>query len=141
VIKAACVSVGSLFWFEVCGEPGTPDKIQDQTWSDADATAISARRVEIEDALGEGSFDELLETFFEDAAALLTEMRTLLVADSAAPIDNLLHTLRGSAANLGLSGIANIAQSLSRDPAPQTGVVCLEQKMKTYRDLTQQGRI
>ncbi|WP_165220198.1 ATP-binding protein [Affinirhizobium pseudoryzae] len=78
----------------------------------ASLDALSARRQEIADVLGPEAFDELMQSFFDDAVELLDSLRQSMNSGQAESLDKLLHNLKGSAANVGLSEIAERSQAL-----------------------------
>lgn len=78
------------------------------------------RRTEIVEALGEDTFQELLITFFDDASVLLRGLYDALGNGEQANVDKLLHTLKGAAASVGLSDIADVSQRL-RIAGPTVG--------------------
>jgi two-component system, sensor histidine kinase len=74
-----------------------------------------ARKAELVDALGEEIFDELLESFFNDARDLLADAAASLNSDDTAEWDKALHTLKGAAANVGFKHVAELAQQLREE--------------------------
>lgn len=78
----------------------------------AAADALSQRRQEIADVLGPEAFDELMQSFFDDAVDLLDKLRQSMSSGQTDSLDKLLHNLKGSAANVGLSEIAERSQAL-----------------------------
>jgi HPt (histidine-containing phosphotransfer) domain-containing protein len=68
-----------------------------------------ARRAELADELGDDFLDELTATFWTDAWALLDHGIACIVNDDIVELRKILHTLTGSAGNLGLSGITEAA--------------------------------
>jgi HPt (histidine-containing phosphotransfer) domain-containing protein len=60
---------------------------------------------------------ELLELFEKTAAATLGELRAALDADDAAEVRRLAHRLKGSARNVGATGMAELAAALEHAPA------------------------
>ncbi|MBX9469476.1 MAG: response regulator [Rhizobium sp.] len=78
-----------------------------------------ARHAELVDALGEDVFQELVESFFDDATGLLDELNQALRKNDSEKIDRVLHTIKGAASNVGLNDLAVRAHSLrSQTPAP-----------------------
>nr|WP_289851985.1 ATP-binding protein [Rhizobium sp. SSA_523] len=73
---------------------------------------LEARRQEIASILGEEAFDELMQSFFDDAVELLTKLRQSLNEGRSDHIDHLLHNLKGVADNVGLSDVAEASQAL-----------------------------
>lgn len=78
----------------------------------AAAAALSQRRQEIADVLGPEAFDELMQSFFDDAVDLLDKLRQSMSSGQTDSLDKLLHNLKGSASNVGLSEIAERSQAL-----------------------------
>lgn len=78
-----------------------------------------ARHAELVDALGEDVFQELVESFFDDATSLLDELNEALKKNDPEKIDRVLHTIKGAAFNVGLNDLAVKANALrSHTPAP-----------------------
>jgi CheY-like chemotaxis protein len=61
----------------------------------------------IRDELGDEGLHELLISFWTDAAGLLSELEQTLTAGDHKRASEVLHTLKGSASNLGLIGCGN----------------------------------
>lgn len=79
-----------------------------------------ARHAELVDALGEDVFQELVESFFDDATGLLDELNQALRRNDSEKIDRVLHTIKGAASNVGLNDLAVKANALrSQPPAPE----------------------
>jgi len=79
-----------------------------------------ARHAELVDALGEDVFQELVESFFDDATGLLDELNEALRRNDPDKIDRVLHTIKGAASNVGLNDLAVKANALrSQPPAPE----------------------
>ncbi|MDQ0420011.1 signal transduction histidine kinase/DNA-binding response OmpR family regulator [Peteryoungia aggregata LMG 23059] len=78
-----------------------------------------ARHAELVEALGEEVFQELVESFFDDATSLLDELNEALRRNDPDKIDRVLHTIKGAASNVGLNDLAVKAHALrSQTPAP-----------------------
>jgi HPt (histidine-containing phosphotransfer) domain-containing protein len=78
-----------------------------------------ARHAELVDALGEDVFQELVESFFDDATGLMDELNEALRKNDPEKIDRVLHTIKGAASNVGLNDLAVKANALrSQTPAP-----------------------
>ena len=69
------------------------------------------RRTDVIEAIGEEGFNELLQSFFEDARAILSNLRAIMPASDAKAIDHLLHAMKGAAASVGFDEIAAAAQT------------------------------
>ncbi|MFC0481702.1 ATP-binding protein [Gellertiella hungarica] len=94
-----------------------------------------ARRNELIEALGEDVFNELVETFFEDAGQIMESLQHALGGEDAILIDRLLHTLKGAAINVGLNDVADLAHSM-RDSKPTiAGVEILNDRINAHRRL------
>ncbi len=77
-----------------------------------------ARHAELVEALGEDVFQELVESFFDDATGLLDELNEALRKNDPDKIDRVLHTIKGAASNVGLNDLAVKANALrSQTPA------------------------
>jgi len=77
-----------------------------------------ARHAELVEALGEDVFQELVESFFDDATGLLDELNEALRRNDPEKIDRVLHTIKGAASNVGLNDLAVKAHALrSQSPA------------------------
>lgn len=106
------------------GESGAaPMAADDAPASMEIATSIQAeRRQEIVDILGEDGFQELLDAFFEDAAEILRGLGECMQSGDRSQLDPLLHSLKGSASNVGLVDISALAQAL-RHREPETNEI------------------
>ena len=94
-----------------------------------------ARRDELVEALGEDVFNELVETFFEDAAEIMDNLQHALGGEDAILIDRLLHTLKGAAINVGLNDVAEIANSMRVSKPTIAGVEILNERINAHRRL------
>lgn len=75
----------------------------------AERRDFDRRRGEIVEALGEEGFAELLDSFFDDACALLKDLHASLAGNDGNR-DRLLHTLKGAAASIGFRELAAACQ-------------------------------
>ncbi|WP_337181862.1 ATP-binding protein [Shinella sp.] len=100
--------IGRCRKLATCADRPTP-LVPDATPA-VDADAFMLRRAEMVEALGEETFAELLESFFDDAATVLSHLHDALAGGDATNIDRLLHTLKGAAASIGLTEIAAVSQ-------------------------------
>jgi signal transduction histidine kinase/DNA-binding NarL/FixJ family response regulator/HPt (histidine-containing phosphotransfer) domain-containing protein len=75
-----------------------------------------ARHAELVEALGEEVFQELVESFFSDAAELLVELDEALRKRDQDKRDRILHTIKGAASNVGLNDLAVKAHALRHQP-------------------------
>ncbi len=69
------------------------------------------RRAELADHLGEDFVEELTSSFWSDCWGLLDFGVTAIVSNDTDELGKVLHTLSGSAGNLGFSGIARAAEA------------------------------
>lgn len=67
------------------------------------------RRAELAEELGDDFLDELTSTFWEDAWALLDQGIAAIVSNDTVELGKIVHTLHGSAGNLGFPCIAEAA--------------------------------
>ena len=65
--------------------------------------------------MGRDVFDDLLDTFFSDAAAILSDIADNMRGGRPESIDRQLHSLKGAASNVGMQTIADMAQRLRQD--------------------------
>ncbi|WP_187967999.1 ATP-binding protein [Aquibium microcysteis] len=70
------------------------------------------RHAELVDAIGQDGFEQLLGVFFDDAGALLSDLHRAMSAHDNELLDRSLHSLKGSASNLGFTRMAELAESL-----------------------------
>ena len=73
------------------------------------------RVAELIDAVGEDGFRHLVDVFFSDAGALLADLGRAMANGDAELGDRTLHSLKGSASNLGFMSLAGLAESLRRE--------------------------
>jgi two-component system, sensor histidine kinase len=69
------------------------------------------RRQELIAVLGEEDFNALLQSFFVDAGLLLNELSDATRSGDQVKVDRVLHSIKGSAANVGFSSIAELADA------------------------------
>jgi len=93
-------------------ENAFPPKPASDDRTDVNIEGFERRRAEIVDVLGEEAFEELLADFFDDAASVLSQLLRSVAGPENAGNDRLLHTLKGAAANVGLTEIAALSDSL-----------------------------
>lgn len=89
----------------------TADGSSDQD-ADTPGGLDAARRDELVEALGEAIFSELLDSFFNDSVALLSDLRAALAENDSEAADHALHTIKGAAANVGFRDISEIAENM-----------------------------
>jgi signal transduction histidine kinase/ActR/RegA family two-component response regulator/HPt (histidine-containing phosphotransfer) domain-containing protein len=68
------------------------------------------RRDELVAAIGQDGFRDLVQGFLPDAERLVRELEAAVAAGDGPAIDRLLHTLRGSALNVGYAAFAALAE-------------------------------
>jgi HPt (histidine-containing phosphotransfer) domain-containing protein len=61
---------------------------------------------------GASAVSELLEDFRTDVAALLSELRQAVASDDSAAVKNCVHSIKGSAAQMGAGKLANACRQL-----------------------------
>jgi CheY-like chemotaxis protein/HPt (histidine-containing phosphotransfer) domain-containing protein len=88
----------------------------------ADATPARAepdhdrdRVAELVDAVGEEGFRHLVDVFFADAGALLADLGRAMATGDAELGDRTLHSLKGSASNLGFTSLVGLAENLRKE--------------------------
>jgi signal transduction histidine kinase/CheY-like chemotaxis protein len=91
---------------------GVVEPTQASEHEDPFQSMFKARRSEIVSALGESDFDELVESFFAEAAAILDDIRKASASGDSRGVDRALHTLKGASANVGFARLAATSQSL-----------------------------
>lgn len=67
------------------------------------------------EAIGEDGFRHLVDTFFTDAGGLLADLGRAMANSDAELGDRTLHSLKGSASNLGFMSLAALAESLRKE--------------------------
>ncbi|MGX5667783.1 ATP-binding protein [Rhizobium daejeonense] len=92
-----------------------------------------ARYAELVDALGEDVFQELVESFFDDASTLIDELHGALKSRDINQIDRVLHTIKGAAVNVGLTEIAGKANSLREQQPTMADVEMLTNEIETMK--------
>ena len=101
------------------GEQTGPDGAE-ETVSSTDDAVDGARVAELVEAIGEEGFRHLVDMFFADCATLLSDLHRAMASHDLELFDRSLHSLKGSAANLGYRGFAETAEGLRKqrlDPA------------------------
>ena len=81
-----------------------------------------ARHAELVDALGEDVFQELVESFFNDATSLIQDLHVALANHDPEKIDRALHTIKGAAAGIGAFGLAQLARTAEEDVRSGSGL-------------------
>jgi HPt (histidine-containing phosphotransfer) domain-containing protein len=108
-------------------------KTADDRSVDVRPTIDPARLRELRDDYGDLASD-LLELFEKTAAATLGELRAALDSGDADEVRRLAHRLKGSARNVGASGMAEIAAALEqRPPDPAATLGSLEAALEPTR--------
>jgi signal transduction histidine kinase/DNA-binding NarL/FixJ family response regulator/HPt (histidine-containing phosphotransfer) domain-containing protein len=70
------------------------------------------RYAELVEAIGQDGFEQLLGVFFDDATSLLSDLHRAMGSHDHELLDRSLHSLKGSASNLGFTQVAELAESL-----------------------------
>lgn len=91
------------------------------------------RQSELVEALGEDVFQELIVSFFDDAASLVLELRQAVREGSPDDVDRVLHTIKGAAINVGLNDIAGRASALRKSEPKLSDVDRLTDELETLR--------
>ncbi|WEZ84932.1 ATP-binding protein [Rhizobium sp. 32-5/1] len=97
------------------------------------SNSFEARRAEIVEALGEDTFDELLSSFFDDAANLLRDLHSALAVNDYRNTDSLLHTLKGAASSIGFEDVADRSQKLRHASITETALAELQDTVTHHR--------
>lgn len=100
-----------------------------------DMADFHARRSELVEVLGEEDFRELVESFFADARAALEQLAKSLHESDAVQVDRLLHTVKGAAGNVGLGGVARLAQGLRESNFDNNALMQLTSTVDQYADM------
>jgi CheY-like chemotaxis protein/anti-sigma regulatory factor (Ser/Thr protein kinase) len=95
--------------------------------------SFAVRKTEIEAALGEEAFQELLSSFFDDATKLLEGMHEALAANDYRSADRLLHTMKGAASSVGLQRIADTSQQLRSGTMSENSITRLAETIGEFR--------
>jgi signal transduction histidine kinase/DNA-binding response OmpR family regulator len=95
--------------------------------------SFAVRKAEIEAALGEETFAQLLSSFFDDAATLLEGLHEALAANDYRSADRLLHTMKGAASSVGLQRIADTSQQLRSGTMSENSIVRLAETIGEFR--------
>lgn len=105
----------------------------------AAALSYQARREEVVEALGAEVFDELLQAFFDDASEILHEVSAACSNQDPQTIDRLLHSLKGSAGNLGFDHFAQTAQLLRERNLNEADISTLHSEIADITRLSSMG--
>jgi len=85
------------------------------------AIVDAARVADLVEAIGEDGLVELREAFASDAASLLLDLGAAMAANDPVWTDAVLHTIKGSASNIGYSAVAELAEAM-RLAGPDDGL-------------------
>ncbi len=91
------------------------------------------RKQELIEALGEDDFNDLLQSFFVDADFLLNELSAAMKSGDRAAMDRVLHTIKGSAVNVGFNSIAGLADGIRRQTPDGSCIRKLQALIKTQK--------
>jgi len=72
-------------------------------------TPMDLRTRELIETLGQDAFHRLMDSFLDDSAALLRDLHRAMSSSDRTLADRTLHSLKGAAANLGLTSLAALA--------------------------------
>jgi len=108
-------------------------KAQSEVQSVDTEISFATRQAEIEAALGEGTFEELLSSFFDDATKLLEGLHEALAANDYRGADRLLHTMKGAASSVGLQRIADTSQQLRGEAMSENSITQLAKTISEFR--------
>ncbi|KRB23169.1 MULTISPECIES: ATP-binding protein [Mesorhizobium] len=75
------------------------------------AIPADLRAKELIELLGKDAFHRLLDSFLEDSAALLSDLHRAMSTSDRTLADRTLHSLKGAAANIGLTSLAAMAEA------------------------------
>ncbi len=95
--------------------------------------AFDHRKAEIVEALGEDVFQELLQTFFDDANRILAGLHDALSSGEHDRVRRMLHSLNGAAANVGLADIAATSNRLESETPSAEHIEELASAIRTRR--------
>ncbi len=99
----------------------------------AGAGVPTERQRELIDVLGEEAFGELLDSFFADAVAILSNLADAMREGDPSGLDRMLHSLKGAAANVGFQDIAEQAQQLRRNTITHQDLLAIMQAVEERR--------
>ncbi|MFB2553525.1 ATP-binding protein [Ensifer soli] len=114
-------------------DAGAPDLPAAEAEREPVDQAFERRRAEIVDVLGEEMFSELLTSFFDDADALFSQLRSALATDDRSGTDRLLHSLKGAASSVGLQEVADRSQSLRHASLSAPALDALHDTVTRYK--------
>jgi two-component system, sensor histidine kinase len=92
-----------------------------------------SRQDELIEALGEDVYQELIESFFNDAKELIGALNTAYSTQNNPEIDRVLHTIKGAASNVGLNDIAHHADALRGATPTFESIGRLSEKIETMK--------
>jgi histidine phosphotransfer protein HptB len=84
----------------------------------SDATIDPAAFAELQASAGEDFTKELVDTFFEEAPLMLTELRTALVSRDAEAFRRAAHSLKSNSQTFGALALASMARLLELGGLP-----------------------
>ncbi|MBL8572891.1 MAG: response regulator [Hyphomicrobiaceae bacterium] len=90
---------------------------------DLDAATIVAEGREMREMLagelGADRVDTLYQLFWSEADTMMAALPEMIARNDTITVDRLLHTIKGSAGNLGFATLARVAESLRDRPLPE----------------------
>lgn len=111
-IVDSVVVQGSAADTPIVVEPGARPPVTERKMPSPDFLAFESRRAELVEVLGEEDFSELMDSFFADARAALSDLARVVETGEVSGTDRLLHTMKGAAGNVGLLHVAQAAQRM-----------------------------
>jgi two-component system, sensor histidine kinase len=92
-----------------------------------------SRQDELIEALGEDVYQELIESFFNDAQDLMSALNQAVANQNNPEIDRVLHTIKGAASNVGLNDIAHHADGLRAATPTFESINKLSEEIETMK--------
>ena len=93
-----------------------------------------SRHAELVEAIGKDGFDQLLDVFFDDATSLLSDLLRAMRSQDIELLDRSLHSLKGSASNLGFTGIASLAERLRSEHLDEAALAGMTAEIARLND-------
>lgn len=122
------------------GASVTPQSHTELTLAATTPVVDRGRRSELVEAFGEAGLRELDDSFFEDMAGILRNLGAALATHDAPSADRALHTIKGTAANLGfneLAAFADQARSGAVTESVQSGIATRFDALRQARERAQ----
>lgn len=106
---------------------------QEQDLSQERLTGLNEQQRELIEVLGRDGFDHLIESFYTDAAGILSNVSNAMRSGDNVSVDRMLHSLKGAASNVGLQEIADEAQRLRHAQLDQSELHGIERAVHDHR--------